>query len=236
MDKEVIIDGRFCGPPDSGNGGYVCGVMAGFIDGTAEITLRRPPALDRPLVVERLSPNQVLLRDGDELVAEAQPTSLDLDVPNPPAYPEAQGAAQGYRGFDYHPFPTCFVCGPERDEADGLRIFAGPLSGSKIVAAPWVPHASLTSPGGYVRPEFLWAALDCPGYFAIIGERYRPMLLGRMVARVDKRMKPGEAYMVVGWQIAVDGRKHYAGTALFSASGQLYGQAKSIWIEIKAPI
>jgi hypothetical protein len=44
MREQVIIDPRFRGPPDSGHGGYVCGVVAGLIDGTAEVTLRRPPS------------------------------------------------------------------------------------------------------------------------------------------------------------------------------------------------
>ena len=28
MSTEIIIDAQFCGPKDSGNGGYVCGLMA----------------------------------------------------------------------------------------------------------------------------------------------------------------------------------------------------------------
>ena len=46
---EIIIDKRFCGPPNSGNGGYVCGRLARHIPGGAEVTLRAPPPLDKSL-------------------------------------------------------------------------------------------------------------------------------------------------------------------------------------------
>jgi len=48
----IIIDRRYCGPPNSGNGGYVCGRLARHIEGGAEITLRAPPPLDKPLDVD----------------------------------------------------------------------------------------------------------------------------------------------------------------------------------------
>ena len=40
---------------------------------------------------------------------------------------EAVAASATYPGFSAHPFPTCFVCGPERAEGDGLRLFPGRL-------------------------------------------------------------------------------------------------------------
>ena len=43
----IIINRRYCGPPNSGNGGYVCGRLARHISGGAEITLRSPPPLDK---------------------------------------------------------------------------------------------------------------------------------------------------------------------------------------------
>ncbi len=47
----IIIDKRYCGPPNSGNGGYVCGRLARYIPGGAEVTLRAPPPLDKQLDV-----------------------------------------------------------------------------------------------------------------------------------------------------------------------------------------
>ena len=47
--RAMIVPGRFNGPPDSGNGGYTCGLVAGLLGEVAEVTLRLPPPLDREL-------------------------------------------------------------------------------------------------------------------------------------------------------------------------------------------
>jgi hypothetical protein len=44
----VQIASRFCGPPQSGNGGYTCGLLAEALPGPIEVSLRAPP----PLAVE----------------------------------------------------------------------------------------------------------------------------------------------------------------------------------------
>ena len=62
----------FCGPPDSGDGGYVCGVLAAYLSEPAEVTLRRPPPLGIPLTVTREASSARLEHDG-ALVAEAVP-------------------------------------------------------------------------------------------------------------------------------------------------------------------
>jgi hypothetical protein len=133
--QEMLIEGRFCGPPDSGNGGYVCGLVAGILGGAAEVTLRRPPPIGRPLVVRR--DGGVAILDGDAVVAEGVSAEIDVEPPDPIGLEDAVEAAEGYPGLALHPFPTCFVCGPERDEGDGLRIFPGPVTARQIVAAPW---------------------------------------------------------------------------------------------------
>jgi hypothetical protein len=45
MTGSLIVARCFCGPPDSGNGGCVCGLIAGFVEVPAVITLRLPPPL-----------------------------------------------------------------------------------------------------------------------------------------------------------------------------------------------
>ena len=62
----------------------------------------------------------------------------------------ATAASRIYEGFSNHAFPRCFVCGPDRDEGEGLRIFPGLLEGG-AVAAPWVPHRAFADEGGVVR-------------------------------------------------------------------------------------
>jgi len=49
----LTIPSRFCGPPGSGNGGYVCGRIAGYLHGPVTVTLRQPPPLATPMAVER---------------------------------------------------------------------------------------------------------------------------------------------------------------------------------------
>src|SRR3546814_6879537 len=74
MSDTITIEGRFCGPPGMGNGGYVCGKLAAYVDGPAEVTLRRPTPLDRPLAVVREA-GLARLMDGDAVLAEARPAS-----------------------------------------------------------------------------------------------------------------------------------------------------------------
>jgi hypothetical protein len=81
----------------------------------------------------------------------------------------------------------------------------------------------------------LWAALDCPGYFAVTGDTPQNLLLGRMTARVHRAVQAGEPCVVVGWPLASDGRKHSCGTALFSESAGLCGESLATWITVRNP-
>ena len=80
-----MIDERFHGPPGSGNGGYTCGVLASFVNQPAQVTLRRPPPLERPLSVVRRG-RRAELFDDNQLVGEAERIDLEpLDLPRPPS-------------------------------------------------------------------------------------------------------------------------------------------------------
>ena len=226
----ILIPHRFRGPVDSGNGGYTCGVIATHLSGDAEVTLRAPPPLDRPLAVHH-EEGGIGVYDGETLVARAQLAEWDLTVPEPPTVREATEAAGRYAGLRIHAFPECFVCGTARP--DGLRIFAGPVAGRDLVASPWVPDDSLTNSDGILPTEMIWAALDCPGAWA--EERHMehtPVVLGRMAARLLAGVQVGETYLSVGWPIERDGRKLYAGTALFTGTGDLVGYARQTWVVI----
>jgi hypothetical protein len=229
METHVTIGSRFCGPPRSGNGGYTCGLTATGLDGAVEATLRRPPPLERALHVAR--GEAWVLHERDIVVAEARPATLDLDVPDAPSAERAEAMSLHYAGFASHPFPTCFVCGPDRAPGDGLRIFAGGDAGDGIVAAPWIPDETLAGPGGRVRPEFLWAALDCPGYFAVAAPG-ETAVLGRMTAEVEPAVSVGEPCIVVAWAMGRSGRKLHAGTALFDADGECRGRSAQTWIVV----
>ena len=229
---EVTVAPRYCGPPGSANGGYVAGLLALFATETVAVRLLAPPPLGVPLAVECLETGTLELRDGARPVATAAAATLSLAVPAALPVAAAVAAAAGFRGFRDHAYPGCFVCGPGR--ADGLRVFAGPVvhDGLECVAAPWQPDRSLAGTRQSVRPEFLWAALDCPGYFAVAAGK-TPMLLGTFSCRIDDRVAVGERCVVLGWRLGQDGRKHRAATALYGADGRCVARATATWVELR---
>jgi hypothetical protein len=228
--QALTIAARFCGPPGSSNGGYFAGLVAALAARTLAVRLLKPPPLDTELAVRESDGGVLEVRNGEELIGEARPAILTLQTKRPPEYLEAVEASRRYAGFRYHRFPTCFVCGIRRARGDGLRIFAGPMPERGIVAAPWVPDASLDGGDGKVRPEFMSAALDCPGYYAVALDD-RMMLLAELTAHVDRRVHVGESCTLVGWHIGSSGRKHEAGTAVYDGKGELCGRARALWIE-----
>ena len=228
----LTVDERFCGPPGYANGGYLAGLLAQFSQDLVQVRIERPIPLQVPLEVRSDAAGALeLVREG-AILARAQPVTFELAVPQPPDYLRALDASCHFIGFDRHAFPDCFVCGPDRARGDGLRIFAGELSGEDRVAATWVPDVSLSAGNGKVRPEFMSAALDCPGYFAARSDGV-PMLLGEFTAHVDRCVHIDEPCIVVGWRIAVSGRKYEVGTALFDYDGDLCARARALWIEPK---
>lgn len=241
MPSDEIIPGRFNGPPNSGNGGYSCGLLAAHIPGPARVRLHVPPPLDTPLQVTREEDGSVQLWDGDTLVASAAAASLQLDVPSPPSEEEARIAVDGFPCYEGHSFPTCFVCGPERAQHDGLELFVGPVAGrAPLWACLWHPSQDLLDAQGNLRPEFLWAALDCPGYFAATQGTLRPAVLGEMVGEIVGALEgeqpiavPGKAPLVVyAWLLGQEGRKYYSGTAI-AAGGKVVASASATWIELR---
>jgi hypothetical protein len=220
--EELVIDPRFNGPEGSANGGYTCGLVAGLLGGVVEVTLRSPPPLARPLRVESRE-GRVRVSDENRLVAEAVPTEVEVEIPQPPSFEEAERASARYPGFEEHAFPTCFVCGPQREPGDGLRIFAGPLVDGRV-ASPWIVPAE-------VEPAFVWAALDCPGAIAVGFPDRGETLLGRFAAQIDELPLACERCVVVGWPLGEEGRKLHAGTVLYGEDGRPLAWARATWIE-----
>ena len=219
---ETTFPRRFRGPLTSANGGYACGRLAAFVESpTVEVTLRLPPPLERPLAV-RTDDGSARLLDGEDLVAEARATTVELDVPEPVTLEAAEQARERHvRGWSPE-FRECFVCGVRAD-GDGLGLRVGAVTGREpLYAAPWVPEES--------APELVWAAIDCPGAYAVGAEGRGEVVLGRMTARVSRVPDPGEPCVVVAWPLVEDGRKLDAGTALFAGDGELLAVARQVWI------
>jgi hypothetical protein len=242
--SSIVIDKRYCGPPNSGNGGYVCGRLAQHIPGGAEVTLRAPPPLNKPLDVVAMDGGSWELRDGALVVATGRPASVELARLEKASFDEAYAAELLTPVKPHeHLLPTCFVCGPARAPGDGLCIFAGPLArqprdASAVLAATWTPDPTLTAEDGFVAPEFLWSALDCPTGYASFYDRESgrydrtPILLGRMSARIETRPRPGERCVITAWEVGRDGRKRVAEAAAYGEGGALLAVARATWIAV----
>lgn len=220
----LTIARRFRGPRTSANGGYAAGLLAQAFGAPAvEVTLRLPPPLERSLTVS-WEGERLLLWDGQALVAEAASGDPDVVPPPPPTFAEAVDASRMVGGWGDPEFDECFVCG-SRVEGDGLEIHAGRVAGRDdgLVATIWVATD--------VRPEIVWAAIDCPGAYALRGDGRGEPLLARITARVDRLPKEGEQCVVVGWPLDADGRKRHAATALYGADGEPLAVSRQLWIE-----
>jgi hypothetical protein len=241
----LTVPSRFNGPPASGQGGYSSGALAAHLEGPAAVSLRRPVPLDEELEVrveERAgegddegastAPAGTVAKAFDgagELVAEA--------VPAPPLAPwdapqvtlqAARRAKNSYAPPPDGTFDHCFVCGRARH--DGFGVFPGPVAGTDLVATPWTPPNWSADSAGEVLPEFVWSALDCPGYFAVHHEDLTLAFLARMQSEVRAPLRVGVEYVAVGRPLARDGRKGFAATAILDADGELLAQSEQLLV------
>lgn len=240
MTDEVVIERRFRGPADSANGGYACGVLAASVQPApaVEVTLRAPPPLDRPLQVKSTGEGAELC-DGEVIVASAKPAGkppIELS-----AVPTIEQATAARRSSPFgpgggHPYPTCFVCGPDRAPTDGLRVTCGPVPDRDwdLVAAPLETDASMAGENGDLAEALVWAALDCPGGIAsMLRPEQGQSVLGRLTAHIAAPLEVGPTYVAVGWPTGQEGRKLFAGSAILSRTGEVLAHASATWIELR---
>jgi hypothetical protein len=233
----VIVAADHCGPATSGNGGYAAGLVAGALlrahdlpavgGPWVEVTLRAPVPLQTPLTLDAAS--GVVTADG-LLVAESR--VVQTDAPVVPAVAavgvrEARAAEQHYLGLRVHPFPTCWVCGPQ---GAGYRLRPGAVAPGETACTWTVPPAA--APDGEPVPvEAVWAALDCPGgWTALSGTTV--LVLGRLTARVVAVPALGETCVVTGRRLDTQGRKVVTGTTVWGSDGREVGRALATWISL----
>lgn len=218
----LIVDARHNGPPGSGNGGWTSGLIAASItEGVPEVTLQKPPPLESPMTVVRTAEGLRVIDSSNVIIATARSRQDDIAPVPPVPYTEAEAASAKYLGFTRHPFPGCFVCGPQR--SDGLRIFPGHLADGRT-AATFTPSESIDT-------VTVWAALDCPGGWTVITGEH-PWVLGRMAAIVDELPEPHAECVIVGETVSVSGRKALVRTALYGPGGKIMGRAEATWIAL----
>ncbi|ANZ39503.1 hypothetical protein BBK82_29095 [Lentzea guizhouensis] len=220
----VKIESRFNGPPGMGNGGYVSGRLAAHVGtGPVRVRLRKPVPLDREMQV---SGGELL--DGDVVIASAEPAELDLEVPAAPSIDEARAASAEVPWRDRHPFPTCFGCGPGREDGIGAARAAG---GAWEWAGVWRPTAVLPHDGGSVLPEVVWAALDCPSAQPVAPDGGPAFVLGTFVAQVEQPVALDVDHVLLAWELGREGRKAYSASAIIGPHG-VCGRATAVWVSI----
>lgn len=250
-EADLVVPGRFHGPARSGNGGYTAGLLAERVAGppghpAVEVTLRQPPPLDVAMRVQWLAADDSRNMSGGRLlraslggigIADARPVQTEPAAVDWVSMERATDAMAGFAGLVSHPFPTCFVCGPDRGPGDGLRIFPGPV-GRGRVASLWVPEPGLAESsdlldGGLERVGLAttWAALDCVGGWASDLED-RPMVLGRMTALVEALPAVGEPHVVVGAVLGEEGRKTFTASTLYDHDARVVARAEHVWIAV----
>lgn len=232
--SQISIPARFNGPPDSGNGGYSCGVVAAFIDGGARVRLHSPPPLDVSLTVVRAADGAVEILHDAALVASGWPAQLELAIPPAPSLEQARSASERFACYQEHVYASCFVCGTRRPHGDGLELFPGPVDDWSLLACTWLPGPDLADAEGNVHPEIVWAALDCPGCYGAMGETMVPVLLGELVADLRKPVPAAEELVVYAWPLGMEGRKYYGGVAIANATGEVLACSHSTWIVLRS--
>lgn len=234
LSSTVVVPSDRCGPPGMGNGGWVSGTVAGHLGrGPVEVTLHAPTPLDTPLGL-RAADDRASLDDGGRVLATALRVATRLVPPVAVTWDEAVRASQGFAGHHDHPFPGCFVCGTERADGDGLRLFAGPVAGRPgTVAAPFVASAAHALPGGDRLPlAAVWALLDCPSAWVAYGPG-KVALLGRLTGDVRGDVHVGRRYVVVGRLLSEEGRKLRSRVAVHDVDGgRTVAVGLATWVRI----
>lgn len=233
--ERFTIERRFHGFPGMAHGGYVSGLLGERLGVPASVTLRSPPPLATPMEVSGGEGEPVLLLHDGRVVAKGVPFPGAPDHPEVAELAEAVAASSRFPAAR-SPSPTCLTCGHQRPVGEGLRILPGPLEDREAVAAPWMPHRAFADGDGTVRPEFVWAALDCPGAW---GLRLRyPEGPRRLTVRISARLVApvviGEPHVVVGWPLEHRRRLFECGSAIFGPDGDLRAVGHAIWMEAPA--
>ena len=122
---ELYFGRRFCGPPDMVNGGFACGSIAVLYGGAAQVTLRRPLPLERPLAARHDGHGALLVRDGDTLLAESHSAApVELAAPAVSLH-EARAVAGQSRYYTDPVFPPASCAGWTAGQATGCESSPG---------------------------------------------------------------------------------------------------------------
>jgi hypothetical protein len=173
------------------------------------------------------------LRHGDKVIVEASSTTIDVAPPAPIDLETATTAMKSSFALDArHPFPTCFVCGPKRNAHDGLEIFPAAVN-ERLYAATWLPATEFGDSRQFLRPEFLWAAMDCPTGFAAGFPIAGKLVTGRLAVEQLQPIRVGQLCLLLSWPLRIEGRKHFSAACIYQ-NQKPCAVARATWIRLEA--
>ena len=120
---------------------------------------------------------------------------------------------------DYGPdFRECFVCGDREDGPTG-----GPVAGRE-------PPTRRRSRFPESSPELVWAAIDCPGAYAVGDEGRGTIVLGRMTARVERVPAAGEPCVAASGRSARTAASSTPAPRSSTGEGEVLALPRQAWI------
>ena len=239
---ELRLGQRFCGPPGIVNGGFACGSIVALAGGAAEVTLRRPLPLGRPLAVRYDDGAGVLRRGGWRRAARPGPPGRRRGRAGRPRRCVAQRGARGGRSRPLLPGPglprlLCLRAGPPaRRRAADLPRAGGrpPAVGGTVDTGPLGRRRRRNGPaggglGGARLPQR-----------ARRGRGRPPARRHLHPARPDdgqpgRAARAGDRCRVLAWPGGRDGRKLAACSALLGPGGQVLAAARTVWVTVPRP-
>jgi hypothetical protein len=235
MPEVLTIDRKFHSWEGVAHGGYVAGHLARQAGPSCEVTLRQTVPFDTQMRLSEDGRGRVTLGADGTVLVRADPAPVHVEVPAPVTFAEASATAWKHASIPLHPTPTCFCCGYDRDEGDGLRIWPGSLAGRKTVAAAWIPHPSFAGEDGDLAIQYVWAALDCPSFWGIVQSlpAMPNVVTIRLAGSVMGPVRVNEPHVVLGWPIEHRGRRMIGGSAIFGPDGTLLAASRVTWLEVR---
>lgn len=231
----VRIDPIYNGPPDSAHGGVAAGRMAELVDPRrARVRLQAPIPIDTPMTGTESDDGAVEVTADGQRIAAVRALDAPLGVEyfpllDPKVVEQAEADFREHWGGGRHPFPTCFGCGPGRDDGRGMELRSGAAPGRDLHAAWWNPGAD-----GPVPHWLVWAALDCPSGFPAFVDLApdRARVTGEFAVEIRHPVAGDGVYQILSHVTGASGRKTTTAAAIVDEDGTNLAVATAIWIEI----
>lgn len=229
----VTIPRHANGPIGSGHGGVSAGVFASAAGlSSAKVRFHASIPLATPLGIVP-DPRGATITCNEETIATVQPLSASLRVGQFGRLRAGDVASAEHRFLDHHEgehiAPTCFACGNQRTDSNGLNLRPGTVQDTGLSATTWRPQSL-----GDVPDWMIWAALDCPSGFPVLAKLDRDLaaVTGELSVEILHRVPGNGDYQLIGRRTGRDGRKFATEAALIDGFGRALAVATATWIVV----